>query len=132
MIGHQRTSLRTSKQDDERRWCSRSCALDGVRDVLGDSVAAHSRIRFVGSRALLIEFLFELLGLIPSQRSAQIVETSISFNYRTVLNIIFLAIAALLLIRFFQNRRAEDAGAHGVNRFAFRIESDRAILFSSQ
>jgi len=52
--------------------------------------------------ALLIEFLFELLGLMPSQRSAQIVETSISFNYTTVLNIIFLAVAALLLVRFFR------------------------------
>ena len=52
--------------------------------------------------ALLIEFLFELLGLIPSQRSAQIVEMSISFNYTTVLNIIFLAVAALLLVRFFR------------------------------
>jgi uncharacterized membrane protein YraQ (UPF0718 family) len=51
--------------------------------------------------ALVIEFLFDLLGLIPSHRSAQIVETSISFNYTTVLNIIFLAIAALLLFRFF-------------------------------
>jgi hypothetical protein len=52
--------------------------------------------------ALLIEFLFELLGLIPSQRSAQIVEMSISFNYTTVLNLIFLVIAVLLLIRFFK------------------------------
>jgi uncharacterized membrane protein YraQ (UPF0718 family) len=52
--------------------------------------------------ALLIEFLFEWLGLIPSQRSAQIVEMSISFNYTTVLNIIFLAVAALLLVRFFR------------------------------
>ena len=52
--------------------------------------------------ALLIEFLFELLGLIPSQRSAQIVEMSISFNYTTVLNIIFLAVAVLLLVRFFR------------------------------
>jgi hypothetical protein len=52
--------------------------------------------------ALLIEFLFELLGLIPSERSAQIVEMSISFNYTTVLNIIFLAVAALLLVRFFR------------------------------
>jgi uncharacterized protein len=53
--------------------------------------------------ALVIEFVFELLGLIPSQRSAQIVEMSISFNYTTVLNIIFLAIAALLLVRFFRS-----------------------------
>jgi uncharacterized membrane protein YraQ (UPF0718 family) len=52
--------------------------------------------------ALLVEFLFQALGLIPSQRSAQIAETSISFNYTTVLNIIFLAIAAFLLVRFFR------------------------------
>jgi uncharacterized membrane protein YraQ (UPF0718 family) len=52
--------------------------------------------------ALVIEFLFDLLRLIPSQRSAQIVEMSISFNYTTVLNIIFLVIAALLLVRFFR------------------------------
>jgi uncharacterized membrane protein YraQ (UPF0718 family) len=50
--------------------------------------------------ALLIELLFDLLGLIPSQRSAQIVETSISLNYTAVLNVIFLAIALLLVIRF--------------------------------
>ena len=50
--------------------------------------------------ALLIELLFDLLGLIPSQRSAQIVETSISLNYTTVLTVIFLAIAFLLVVRF--------------------------------
>ena len=50
--------------------------------------------------ALLIELLFDLLGLIPSQRSAKIVETSISLNYTSVLNVIFLAIALLLVIRF--------------------------------
>jgi uncharacterized membrane protein YraQ (UPF0718 family) len=52
--------------------------------------------------AVSVEFLFQALGLIPSQRSAQIVETSISFNYTTVLNIIFLTIAAFLLVRFFR------------------------------
>jgi uncharacterized membrane protein YraQ (UPF0718 family) len=50
--------------------------------------------------ALSVEFLFQALGLIPSQRSAQIVEISISFNYTTVLNILFLALAAFLVIRF--------------------------------
>jgi len=50
--------------------------------------------------ALIIEFLFHLLGLIPQQRSFQIVEISITFNYTTVLNIIFLAIAAFLVVRF--------------------------------
>src|SRR6202040_977790 len=50
--------------------------------------------------ALIIEFVFNLLGLIPQQRSFQIVETSVTFNYTTVLNIIFLAIAAFLVVRF--------------------------------
>ncbi|HME87911.1 MAG TPA: permease [Chthoniobacterales bacterium] len=50
--------------------------------------------------ALIIEFVFGVFGLIPQHRSAQIVETSISFNYTTVLNIIFLGIAAFLVVRF--------------------------------
>ncbi len=50
--------------------------------------------------ALVIEFVFHVLGLIPAHRSAQIVETSLTFNYTTVLNIIFLAIAAFLVVRF--------------------------------
>jgi uncharacterized membrane protein YraQ (UPF0718 family) len=50
--------------------------------------------------ALVIEFLFNLLGLIPQQRNSQIVETSIAFNYTTVLNVVFLAIAAFLVARF--------------------------------
>jgi uncharacterized protein len=50
--------------------------------------------------ALIVELVFHLLGLIPQQRAAQIVETSITFNYTTVLNIIFLAIAAFLVMRF--------------------------------
>src|SRR5207245_6856453 len=50
--------------------------------------------------ALIVEFLFRGLGLIPEHRAAQIVETSITFNYTTVLNIIFLALAAFLVLRF--------------------------------
>jgi uncharacterized membrane protein YraQ (UPF0718 family) len=52
--------------------------------------------------ALIVEFLFGALGLIPQHRSAQVVEMSISFNYTTVLNIAFLAIAAFLIVRFFR------------------------------
>ena len=50
--------------------------------------------------ALVIEFVFNLLGLIPQQRNSQVIETSITFNYTTVLNIIFIAIAAFLVVRF--------------------------------
>ena len=56
-------------------------------------------IAMVGS-ALIVEFLFQGLGLIPQHRAAQIVETSITFNYTTILNIVFLAIAAFLVARF--------------------------------
>src|SRR5258708_18055812 len=52
--------------------------------------------------ALLVEFLFDLLGLIPATRSAKVIEASITFNYTTGLNIIFLVIAILLLVRFFR------------------------------
>jgi uncharacterized membrane protein YraQ (UPF0718 family) len=52
--------------------------------------------------ALIIELLFQLLGLIPQHRTAQIIETSISFNYTTVLNILFLGLTAFLVVRFFK------------------------------
>jgi uncharacterized membrane protein YraQ (UPF0718 family) len=50
--------------------------------------------------ALIVEFVFHLFGLIPRQRVAQVVESSITFNYTSVLNIIFLAIAGFLVVRF--------------------------------
>src|SRR6266851_9628144 len=56
-------------------------------------------IAMVGA-ALIVEFLFQGLGLIPQHRAARIIETSITFNYTTVLNIVFLAIAAFLVVRF--------------------------------
>jgi uncharacterized membrane protein YraQ (UPF0718 family) len=47
-----------------------------------------------------IEFLFGALGLIPSTRNAKVMEVSITLDYTTVLNILFLILAALLVIRF--------------------------------
>jgi uncharacterized membrane protein YraQ (UPF0718 family) len=56
-------------------------------------------IAMVGA-ALIVEFLFHGFGLIPQHRAARIVETSITFNYTAVLNILFLALAAFLIVRF--------------------------------
>lgn len=50
----------------------------------------------------IIEMLFQILNLIPKERSAKVIEASISWNYTTVLNLIFLVIAALVLTKFFQ------------------------------
>jgi hypothetical protein len=47
-----------------------------------------------------IEFLFGAIGLIPSGRHAKVAEASITLNYTTVLNILFLVLAALLVYRF--------------------------------
>ena len=48
---------------------------------------------------LLVELLIGALGLIPHQRNALVVEPSLSLNYTTVLNVLFLALAGVLLIR---------------------------------
>jgi uncharacterized membrane protein YraQ (UPF0718 family) len=50
--------------------------------------------------ALVIEFVFRGLGLIPPHQ-AMVVQPSVGLNYTTVLNIVFLVLAALLVWRFF-------------------------------
>ena len=47
-----------------------------------------------------LRFLFGALGLIPSGRHAKVVEASITLNYTTVLNIVFLVLAAAMVYRF--------------------------------
>jgi uncharacterized membrane protein YraQ (UPF0718 family) len=47
-----------------------------------------------------IELLFSLLHLIPSERAAKVTEASISWNYTTFLNLAFLLVAVVLVYRF--------------------------------
>jgi len=49
-----------------------------------------------------VEGIFQVLGLIPVERAAQVLEASVTWNYTTVLNIIFMVIAALVLLRFYK------------------------------
>jgi uncharacterized membrane protein YraQ (UPF0718 family) len=49
---------------------------------------------------LVVEFLFDGLDLIPTSRHAKVMEAGITFNYTTWLNIVFLALAAGLVLRF--------------------------------
>ncbi|QNI06313.1 permease [Mycobacterium kubicae] len=49
----------------------------------------------------LVELLFGAADLIPSQRNAMVMESGISWNYTTWLNIVFLVVAAVLVARFF-------------------------------
>ncbi|MFL0284583.1 permease [Mycobacterium sp. SMC-21] len=48
----------------------------------------------------LVELLFGATGLIPTQRHAMVMESGISWNYTTWLNIVFLLLAAGLVLRF--------------------------------
>lgn len=52
--------------------------------------------------ALAVEFVFGLLRLIPQHRNAQILNAALRWDYTTFLNIAFLAVAALLVFRFFR------------------------------
>jgi hypothetical protein len=47
-----------------------------------------------------VELVFGAVGLVPQQRAAKVVEASVTWNYTTVLNLVFLAVAAVLVLRF--------------------------------
>jgi uncharacterized protein len=48
----------------------------------------------------IIENLFGVLHRVPSERNAQVIGAHISWNYTTWLNIAFLILAAVLVLRF--------------------------------
>jgi uncharacterized membrane protein YraQ (UPF0718 family) len=50
----------------------------------------------------LVELLFGSLGLVPSERTADVMASGVTWNYTTWLNIVFLLLAAALLWRFFR------------------------------
>jgi uncharacterized membrane protein YraQ (UPF0718 family) len=48
----------------------------------------------------LVELVFGAAGLVPGQRHAEVMEERITWNYTTWLNLAFLLLAAILLVRF--------------------------------
>jgi len=54
----------------------------------------------MAAAALVVEFLFQAFGLIPTPGAAHAATLAITFKYTTVLDLIFLAVAAALLRRF--------------------------------
>jgi uncharacterized membrane protein YraQ (UPF0718 family) len=53
----------------------------------------------MAAAGLIVELLFGALGLIPHERNALVAEPALTLNYTTVLNIAFLVLAGMLLIR---------------------------------
>jgi hypothetical protein len=77
--------------------------LNIYRKYYGLRVAGFLLVTFYAAMvaaALAVEFLFQAAGLLPEERSAKIVEASVTWNYTTVLNILFLGLATVLVWRF--------------------------------
>jgi ABC-type nickel/cobalt efflux system permease component RcnA len=73
--------------------------------------------------ALAVELIFGVAGLVPQQRNVSILTESITFNYTTVLNIIFAVVSIVLIVVFYKsggpemmkmmNEGGHDHGAGG-------------------
>jgi uncharacterized protein len=77
--------------------------LDIYRRYYGWKVAAYLLVTFYATMVaagLAVELLFGAVGLIPEQRTAKVLEASITWNYTTILNLVFLALATVLVVRF--------------------------------
>jgi uncharacterized membrane protein YraQ (UPF0718 family) len=77
--------------------------LDIYRKYYGLKIAAVLFAVFIAAMAAagyVVEALFGVLGWAPQQRELLIVEAQVSWDYTTILNIIFLALSALLVWRF--------------------------------
>jgi hypothetical protein len=51
---------------------------------------------------LAVEFLFQAFGLVPTERNAKVEMATVTWNYTTYLNIVFLSVAAVLVWRYFR------------------------------
>jgi uncharacterized membrane protein YraQ (UPF0718 family) len=77
--------------------------LNIYRKYYGPKIALFLLATFYATMViagLIVELLFDALHLIPSVRNAKVIEAGITFNYTTVLNIVFLVIAGVLVARF--------------------------------
>ena len=77
--------------------------LDIYRRYYGWRMAAFLLGSFYATMVvagLVVEFVFQGLGLTRDERNAKVVEASVHWNYTTVLNLVFLALGAGLLWRF--------------------------------
>jgi len=77
--------------------------LDIYRKYYGWRMAGFLLASFYSAMVaagLLVELVFSGLGLVPEERAAKVVEASITWNYTTVLNLVFLTLAVVLVFRF--------------------------------
>jgi hypothetical protein len=79
--------------------------LSIYRKYYGWRMAGFLAVTFYAAMVVagyVVELVFGGLGLVPSQSSAKIPDQGVSWDYTTFLNIAFLVLAAVLVIRFFR------------------------------
>jgi hypothetical protein len=77
--------------------------LDIYRKYYGLRMAGFLLVTFyaaMAGAALDIEGLFSLLFLIPREHHARVIEIAVGWDYTTWLNLVFLALAVVLVVRF--------------------------------
>jgi uncharacterized membrane protein YraQ (UPF0718 family) len=77
--------------------------LDIYRKYYGGRVALYILATFyvtMATAGYVVEVLFAALGIIPTQRDVAVFTTGPSLNYTTVLNVLFLLLAAALVVQF--------------------------------
>jgi uncharacterized membrane protein YraQ (UPF0718 family) len=77
--------------------------LDIYRKYYGGRVALYILGTFyvtMAAAGYVVEVLFGALGIVPTQRDIAVFTTGPSLNYTTVLNVLFLVLAAVLVWRF--------------------------------
>src|SRR5713226_4096829 len=77
--------------------------LDIYRKYYGWKVMGYILITFyvtMAAAGYVVEFLFDALGIIPQNRNVAAITEGMQWNYTSILNIIFLILAAVFVIRF--------------------------------
>ena len=77
--------------------------LNIYRKYYGWKVMSYIFLTFyvtMAAAGYIVEFLFEALGIIPTDRKVVTITEGIQWNYTSILNIVFLVLAAVLVIRF--------------------------------
>ena len=102
--------------------------LDIYRKYYGWRVMGYILLTFyvtMAAAGYVVEFLFQALGIIPTNRNVVAISEGVQWNYTTILNIIFLLLAAILVIRFIRtggvsmlrmmNQPAHEMSHHEMN-----------------
>jgi len=77
--------------------------LDIYRKYYGWRVMGYILLTFyvtMAAAGYVVEFLFQALGIIPQNRTVAAITEGVRWNYTSILNIIFLFLAVILVIRF--------------------------------